>query len=70
MQYGTDHEKDGFAGVRAYFDDWFKTTYCVQHGIEYSQCNIAYEGDMGIFVWETDNTFAYSPDGRIHSHAP
>ena len=64
MQYGTDHEKDGFAGVRAFFDDWFKTTYCVQYGIEYSECEIAYEGDMGIFVWEADNTFAYSPDGR------
>ena len=24
MQYGTDHEKHGFAGVRAFFDDWFK----------------------------------------------
>ena len=65
MQYGTDHEKDGFAGVRAFFDDWFKTTYCVQYGTEYSECEIAYEGDMGIFVWEADNTFAYSPDGRI-----
>ena len=65
MQYGTDHEKDGFAGVRAFFDDWFKTTYCVQYGIEYSECEIAYEGDMGIFVWEADSTFAYSPDGRI-----
>ena len=30
-----------------------------------SDCEIEFESDLGIFIWEEDNTFAYSPDGRV-----
>ena len=66
MQHGTLHEADGWDGVVARFPIWFKDEYCVKHpSWKHGECEIKYEGQLGIFVCEEDEIFAYSPDGRI-----
>ena len=50
----------------ARFPIWFKDEYCVKHpSWKHGECEIKYEGQLGIFVCEEDEIFAYSPDGRI-----
>ena len=53
MQYGTLHEPDAFAGIKAWFPVWFENEYCRLNMIDHSKCGEpTYEStNMGIFVW-------------------